>query len=106
MRKSRLIKNFIAIVLLIALTQKVGFGIFYHNWQHTKSCIPVSQTSPSFTNASCNCIDDFLMPFTGSSIEVTTVAPLSYSVFVSPQLQYSSTFYQCFHALRAPPCKA
>jgi hypothetical protein len=36
MRQNRLISNLVAIILLLALSQKIGFGIFYHNWQHTK----------------------------------------------------------------------
>jgi len=104
MRKSRLVSKFAAVVLLVALSQKIGFGIFYHNWQHSKAA---SKTLPPSTasvdNANCNCIDDFSMPFTGSDIEIFTTTNIYPSLFLSPSIEFSSSFYQCFHALRAPP---
>jgi len=104
MRKSRLLSNLVAIVLLVALSQKIGFGIFYHNWQHSKACdttLPVSSSSVNGTN--CNCIDDFSVPFTGSSIYVITTPTIYPTLFLSSSIEFSSNFYQCFHLLRAPP---
>jgi hypothetical protein len=104
MRKSRLISNFVAIVLLVALSQKIGFGIFYHNWQHQKNCstsLPIS--SPSIVGSNCNCIDDFSMPFTEAKIEINPAPSFCYSIFLSSSIEYLSNFYQCFNALRGPP---
>jgi hypothetical protein len=104
MRKNRLISNLVAILLLIALSQKIAFGIFYHNWQHSKTCntrLPFS--SPSVHGANCNCIDDFSMPLTGSSTDVITAPKIYTTLFLSPSIEFCSSFYQCFHALRAPP---
>jgi hypothetical protein len=104
MQKSRLISNFVAIILLLALSQKIGFGIFYHNWQHTKNCsteLPAS--SASIKSQNCNCIDDFLTPFTEANAEINSAPVVSYPVFVSPPIEYFSNYYQCFHALRGPP---
>jgi hypothetical protein len=107
MRKSRLLSNLVAIVLLVALSQKIGFGIFYHNWQHSKACdttLPLS--SSSVNGANCNCIDDFSVPFTGSSIYVFTAPTIYPCLFLSSSIEFSSNFYRCFHALRAPPAFA
>jgi hypothetical protein len=104
MRKNRLISNLVAIVFLVALSQKIGFGMFYHNWQHSKTCsttLPLSY--PSVGSANCNCIDDFSMPFTESSIDAIAAPKIYPSLFLSRSIKFCSSFYQCFHALRAPP---
>jgi hypothetical protein len=104
MRKSRLITNVVAILLLVALSQKIGFGIFYHNWQHVKTLSKCwSHTSPSVDASSCNCIDDFSMPFTEVSISVVAVPANHLTILLSPSISFSSNFYRCFHSLRAPP---
>jgi len=104
MRKSRLISNFVAIVLLVALSQKVGFGIFYHNWQHIKTCsTEAPASSASLNGPNCNCIDDFLTPFTETNNEINSAPVISYAVFLSPSIEYFSNYYQCFTALRGPP---
>jgi hypothetical protein len=104
MRKKRLVSNLIAIVLLVALSQKIGFGIFYHNWQHSKTCsTTLPHSFPSVNGANCNCIDDFSMPFTGLSIDVIAAPKIYPALFLSHSIGFCSSFYQCFHALRAPP---
>jgi hypothetical protein len=104
MQKNRLASNLVAIVLLVALSQKIGFGIFYHNWQHLKTpntTLPLS--SASVDEANCNCIDDFSIPFTGPGIDVITSPEVYSTLFLSPSIKFCSNFYHCFHALRAPP---
>jgi len=104
MLKSRLISNFVAIILLVALSQKVGFGIFYHNWQHTKNCsteLPASSTSLNSIN--CNCIDDFSMPFTETDEQVVFSAPVFLQEFVSLPVVSVFTTFRFFNSLRAPP---
>src|SRR6476620_9146059 len=106
MRKNRLISKLIAIVLLVGLSQKIGFGIFYHNWQHAKACSKTyPHSSPSVNGANCTCIDDFAMPFTEPGVELIT-NPVTYSaVFLSPSIGFRSHVCQCFQALRAPPAR-
>jgi hypothetical protein len=104
MRKNRLISNLVAIIFLTALSPKIGFEMFYHNWQHSKASgtsLPVS--SPSLGSANCNCIDDFSMPFMEASIEAIAAPKIYPSLFISHSIKFCSSFYQCFHALRAPP---
>jgi hypothetical protein len=104
MQKNRSISNLVAIVFLVALSQKIGFGMFYHNWQHSKTCsttLPLS--SPSVDGVNCNCIDDFSMPFTGSGVDIITAPKIYSTLFLSPSIESGTDFYQCFHALRAPP---
>jgi hypothetical protein len=105
MRKSRLISNVVAILLLVALSQKIGFGIFYHNWQHAKTCNKTwPHSSASVDGAACTCIDDFSMPFTGPGIAVMSIPIIHHStLFNSPSVSFCSNFYRCFHSLRAPP---
>jgi hypothetical protein len=103
MLKSRLISNFVAIVLLLALSQKIGFGIFYHNWQHTKNCSTELPASASINTQNCSCIDDFLAPFTEANADINAAPDISYPVFTLPPTEYSSNYYQCFIALRGPP---
>ena len=106
MRKNRLISNIVAVVLLLALGQKIGFGIFYHNWQHAKVCSTAPTSTPSITGSNCNCIDDFSMPFTETDAEINPALNFSYSIFLSPSIERVSNFYQCFHVLRGPPALA
>jgi hypothetical protein len=104
MRKNRLVSKLVAVVLLVALSQKIGFGMFYHNWQHSKTAstsLPLS--SPSLDGANCNCIDDFSLPFTQSGIYVFTAPEIYSTLFLVNSIEFSSTYYQCFHALRGPP---
>jgi hypothetical protein len=103
MRKNRLISNLVAIVFLATLSPKLGFEMFYHNWQHSKASCTTLPVSPSLGSANCNCIDDFSMPFMESSIDPIAAPKIYPSLFLSLSIKFSSSFYQCFHALRAPP---
>jgi hypothetical protein len=102
MQKSRMISNLIAIVLLIALSQKTGFGFFYHNWQHSKNCNTTAPVSPTVAT-NCTCIDDFSMPFTETADQKIDPAPVFLQDF-SDVLFVSVFTTICFYnSLRAPP---
>jgi len=104
MPKGKLISKFIALILLVALSQKIGFGIFYHNAQHAQKCsTEIPAPSASVISSGCSCIDDFLMPFAETSIETSASPKISYQVFVLPPLNYISHFHQRYNSLRAPP---
>ena len=104
MRKKRLVSKLVALVLLVALSQKICFGMFYHNWQHSKTCrttLPLS--SPTVDGVDCSCVNDFLIPFTTTKVDVFAAPKIYSTLFLSPSIEFCSNFYQCFHALRAPP---
>ena|SRR5258705_4095934 len=104
MRQNRLISNFVAIILLLALSQKIGFGIFYHNWQHTKNCSTGSPASSAhLNNTNCNCIDDFSMPFTETDEQVIFSAPIFLQEFSSLPAVSFFTAFRFYNSLRAPP---
>jgi hypothetical protein len=104
MRQNRLISNLVAIILLLALSQKIGFGIFYHNWQHTKNCSTGSPASSAHLyNANCNCIDDFSMPFTETSEQPIFSAPVFLQEFSPLPIASIFSAFRFFNSLRAPP---
>jgi hypothetical protein len=104
MRSNRLTVKSFAIILLLVFCQKVGGGLYLHNWLHAKACTETSQSSGAkVTGYNCSCIDDFSMPFADHAekvsqpdIAITTEYIPSYQSVIP----FSSTF---FHSLRAPP---
>jgi hypothetical protein len=104
MRRSRLISIFVAIILLIALSQKIGFGIFYHNWQHSKNCSnTTSKTADAVSALNCSCIDDFTTPFTVSGEREITPVPRQLQDFILPPFVSNENNFHLFNSLRAPP---
>ena len=71
MRRANL--RLISFALILIFTQKLGLGLWLHNWLHE----PPVKHSLAFTNnrglcvelqsAKCNCIDDALMPLIHSN---------------------------------------
>src|SRR5436853_6736736 len=104
MRQNRLISNLIAIVLLLAISQKIGFEIFYHNWQHSKNCSStLPRSAPAIFGANCNCIDDFSMPFTETDEQILCSAPAFLQQFGSSPIVSILNSLHFFNSLRAPP---
>jgi hypothetical protein len=104
MRSNRRILKSLAVMLLLVFCQKVGGGLYLHNWLHAKACTETSQsTETKVTGYNCSCIDDFSMPFADDAertsqptIPITTEFIVSYN----SSIPHSSPF---FHSLRAPP---
>jgi len=94
-----------AIVLLLVFAQKMGGGLYLHNWLHVKNCeqsIPKT-AGKNITSYSCNCIDDFSMPFTENDekiVGVISALNIEYSSSFKSLIPLSSSF---FFSLRAPP---
>jgi len=107
MKARRFILRCASFVLLLVFSQKVGVGLFLHNLLHNQDTSRPLQSSSKEgakeISYACNCIDDFLMPFTGSE-EPVIVAPL---VSHEAPLSFFRTdipFRSAFHpSLRGPP---
>src|SRR5678815_1310103 len=104
MRSNRLVIKSLAILLLLVFCQKIGGGLYLHNWLHANACKQYSHTgSETVSGYNCSCIDDFSMPFSDNEektpqlvIPIKTEFTPSYNSLIP----FSSTF---FHSLRAPP---
>jgi hypothetical protein len=85
------------------LAQKTGFGLVIHNIFHTKNFSQSSKSPDNTSNYSCNCIDDFTMPFTETETVDIPLAPVSYFEFISFYRATESYTSKFFNTLRAPP---
>ncbi|OQP49724.1 hypothetical protein A4H97_27925 [Niastella yeongjuensis] len=105
MTGKRIITKLTTILLILVFSQKMGVGLYLHNWlhasiQHATSSKPVSGQEIQFA---CGCINDFNLPFTETivpSIEVpVTIVEQSHiiPVFTIPAV------FKHFHSLRGPP---
>jgi len=103
MRSNRPTVKSLAIILLLVFCQKVGGGLYLHNWLHANNCRETQSTGANVSGYNCSCIDDFSMPFAGSlepvtqRISSTEIEFISFYKFLVP---FSSTY---FSSLRGPP---
>jgi hypothetical protein len=108
MTGKRFITKLTTVLLILVFSQKMGAGLYLHNWLHasklhTTSSKPVSGQEIQFA---CGCINDFNLPFTETtvpSIEVPVCLisqPHSTPIFTIP------TVFKYFHSLRGPPVSA
>lgn len=100
-KSKQFITKCIAFICLLALSQKMGAGLYFHNLFHNKDY--KSAADNRTTKYSCNCIDDFTTPFTEtSSIELPPVASFyaDCTSFYNESIPFSFHFY---NSLRAPP---
>ncbi len=107
MRSRPGIKRVIAMFLLLVFFQQMGAGLFVHNLLHDKT--PVAQ-SPVQKNEgvkeisfSCNCIDNFLMPFVAvdEPLALQRVNEHTKPVDSFSEKTYFTTLI--FSSLRGPP---
>jgi hypothetical protein len=94
-----------SIVLIVILMQKVGGGLFLHNWLHEQSKNNSQTTSPAVSQHSlnCSCIDDFNLPFTGAEEPVIEKQTPRTTEFFSVYHSSASVPLILFFSLRAPP---
>jgi hypothetical protein len=108
MTGNRFITKLTTLVLILVFSQKMGMGLYLHNWlhaakQHSTSSKPISSQEIQFA---CGCINDFNLPFTETTIPeiqvpvITVNKPHSAPVFSIPAI------YKYYHSLRAPPVPA
>jgi hypothetical protein len=107
MRANAFIKRAIAFFLLLVFLQQTGAALFIHNQLHGKAVTgqsPINKNeSTKEINFSCNCIDNFLMPFAAAEEPTVLQKPYSYS---EPADSYTAQSYftsLIFSALRGPP---
>jgi hypothetical protein len=106
----RLKIKIIAIFLILAFTQKLGLGLYLHNWFHENRNY-CSQNKEGFTldqcQVKCTCIEDALMPLTPSANLDEIKSPEKYfSSFSNSYHTPTSSVVKIFYGLRGPPRKA
>ena len=100
------IKKFVSLALLLIFLQKIGGGLFAHNYFHNPNKEKHAHHGKIQLNnpwPNCNCIDDFSTPFAEAQNELNS--------FVSREFQTLNSFYiqsipfscRIFTSLRAPP---
>ena len=105
MAGNRLIQKIATLLLILVFTQKMGMGLYLHNWlhankSHTAVSTPLSNDELRYA---CSCINDFTAPLTETTVQelpqpLTVVyVPVSVPSFTLPVV------YKHFHSLRAPP---
>jgi len=103
MRSNRLTIKIFAIILLLVFSQKVGGGLYLHNWLHANNCKETQSSSTNVTGYNCSCIDDFSMPFAENAEIISQPIPLIKAEF-NPVDKFLTPFSsKFFYSLRAPP---
>jgi hypothetical protein len=99
--------RFAAFFLILVFSQKAGAGLFLHNLLHRSAInnqIPGQENEKGKeTGYTCNCIDDFLMPFAGADAPVISQPSLNHFlpfIFFEDQIAFHTPV---FSALRGPP---
>jgi hypothetical protein len=99
-----------AVFLVLAFTQKLGAGLYLHNWLHAfKNYGSKNKTAAAFDERQilCSCLDDALVPLTPTAGIDEIKIPVRY-FSSSPNSYHSPTFSvaKIFCGLRGPPGKA
>lgn len=92
-----------AFFLILVFSQKAGAGLFYHDLFHKISTTELPAGHQKEVSYNCTCIDDFLMPFTGSDELVFTTPVSNYSItndFFEDRLAFQTLIQS---SLRGPP---
>jgi hypothetical protein len=104
MRSNRSTLKSFTVILLLVFCQKVGGGLYLHNWLHANACKQSAHTPGNVVSGyNCCCIDDFSMPFADDAEKISQpIIPIKTEFIASyhSNIPFSSTF---FHSLRAPP---
>jgi len=104
MKSNQHILKVFAVILLLTFSQKLGAGLYLHNWFHFKNC-PQSAHSPAANvgSYSCNCVDDFSMPLAEPVSEGATVASIPEHRFISAYTESVPISFGGLNSLRGPP---
>jgi hypothetical protein len=110
MKGNRIITKLTTLVLILVFSQKMGMGLYLHNWLHASTQHTSTSSSKPYTGQeiqfACGCINDFNLPLTETTIPelqapvVTVHKPHAEPVYSLPAV------YKYFHSLRAPPVLA
>lgn len=108
----------LALVLILVFTQKLGLGIWMHNWLHETGVsqgnvlhgtrVLKGQLLPDVEklNANCHCIDDFLVPLVETPVITPTVPEREFYSLPCVYRSSFSAFTYSFASLRGPPAVA
>jgi len=107
MKARRFILRCATIALLLVFSQKVGVGLFLHNLFHNQDVsrpfLPSQKEGSREISFACNCIDDFLMPFTEADKAVLPAPVTEYQTPAS-SFRASISFQPVISSsLRGPP---
>lgn len=107
MRSRPFILRFAAFLLILVFSQKAGTGLFLHNLLHSTA---ENNKAPQQENEkgkelsyTCNCIDDFLIPFAEAEAPVYSQPVLAHAIpftFFEDHIPFHTTI---FSSLRGPP---
>ena len=104
MRSNRPTLKCFAIVLLLLFCQKVGGGLYLHNWLHANACKQISDTNGEVVSGyNCSCIDDFSMPFAESAKPLVQKISPEHIEFTSSYKFLIPFSAPSFHLQRGPP---
>jgi hypothetical protein len=102
---NRIIKNVWVVLLMLIFSQKMGMGLYLHNWlhaskQHATNGNPASGEEVKFA---CGCINDFTLPFTETPALQVPAPPISVYLPQAAPVYSLPVVYKYYHSLRAPP---
>lgn len=106
MQPRKFILRFSAFFLILIFSQKTGAGLFVHNLLHAKNANDPSKPENENKNGisyACNCIDDFLTPFTETDEPVCFQNNIKHTipvVFLKEDIPFRTVI---FSSLRGPP---
>jgi hypothetical protein len=101
MRKCNL--SIIALLLLLAFTQKLGLRLLLHNKYHSAAKQTNGDGTAAYYQVQCDCLDEALMPLSKAET-VDLPAPLENHIILHSNYGTRlSSAVKIFHALRGPP---
>jgi hypothetical protein len=103
----RLNVRIVALALVLVFTQKLGLRLWMHHWLHETRALSASRdTKVDKLQSSCDCIDDFLVPLTGSAFIEVPPPVESVHVLHIAYIPPFSAAEKRFSSLRGPPPSA
>ncbi|HEV2480642.1 MAG TPA: hypothetical protein VGS79_13290 [Puia sp.] len=98
----------IALALVLVFTQKLGLRLWMHHWLHETKALSASRhTTVDKLTPNCDCVDDFLMPLTGSAlIELPPPVRSVHVVMATAYIPLFSAAEERLSSLRGPPVHA
>ena len=104
MAANRVIQRFLTVALLLVFTQKMGMGLYLHNWLHSTKIHATSTplTSEELKNA-CSCLNDFTAPLAETSIQNIPTPPQVTFIHNATVVGELPVVHKYFRSLRAPP---
>jgi hypothetical protein len=104
----RLNVRIVALALVLVFTQKMGLRLWMHHWLHETRAISASKnTVVDKLQPNCDCIDDFLMPVTGSDlVELPPPVRQVHAVITAAYIPPFSAAEQRLSSPRGPPAYA